>query len=292
MNYTLKAAAIYNVLFGLMTLVAPFWLFDITGAARPHYPELWQCIGMIVGVYGLGYWIASYNPLRHWPIVLVGFLGKIFGPIGFGKAVLDGVFPLAFGWVIVFNDLIWWIPFYLILGAAMSQVTKPDLQNVKQEDRDQFKRWIEQSQSSPVLVVFLRHAGCTFCREMLSDLKQKAAAIEERNIQTYLVHMGASTGSRFESQFQVEGLPPNWKLISDPGRALYQLAGLKRGRLGQIFSANSLWRGFVAGVIKGKGIGALEGDGFMMPGAFMWSKGELVYEWKPETAGERIQLPF
>ncbi len=292
MNFVLKAAAIYNVLFGLMTLVAPFWLFDITGADRPRYPELWQCIGMIVGVYGIGYWIASYNPLRHWPIVLVGFLGKLFGPIGFAKALLEGVFPITFGWIIIFNDLIWWVPFYLILAAAISQAVKPNLQNVEQRDRDIFDGWMKQSYSRPVLVIFLRHAGCTFCREMLSDLKQNVAAIEDRNIQTYLVHMGANTGSRFECRFHLEGLPSSWKRLSDPGRALYQIAGLERGRLGQIFSPSSLWRGFVAGVIKGKGVGALEGDGFMMPGAFMWSQGELVFEWKPQTAGERIQLPF
>jgi peroxiredoxin len=292
MNYVLKAAAIYNVLFGLMTLVVPFWIFDITGATRPNYPELWQCNGMIVGVYGIGYWIASYNPLRHWPIVLVGFLGKVLGPLGFAKAVFEGVFPVAFGWIIVFNDLVWWVPFYLILAAAISRAAQPDLQNVKQKDRDIFDSWIEQSHSSPVLVVFLRHAGCTFCREMLSDLKERAAAIEQRDIQTYLVHMGASSGSRFESQFRLEGLPESWKLVSDPGRALYQLAGLKRGRLGQLFSPSSLWRGFVAGILNRKGVGALEGDGFMMPGAFMWSNGERVFEWKPQTAGQRIQLPF
>jgi hypothetical protein len=70
---------------------------------------------MIVGVYGLGYWIAARDPGQHWPIVLVGFLGKVFGPIGFIQAVMNGVFPFRFIWIIVFNDLIWWVPFFLIL---------------------------------------------------------------------------------------------------------------------------------------------------------------------------------
>jgi small multidrug resistance pump len=50
--------------------------------------------------------------------VLVGLLGKIFGPIGFVGAVTSGRFPLAMGWTIVTNDLIWWIPFGLILWGA------------------------------------------------------------------------------------------------------------------------------------------------------------------------------
>ena len=119
MSRVLKIAALYNFFFGLSTLIAPFLLFDFLGATRPNLPELWQCIGMIVGVYGVGYWIAASDPMRHWPIVFVGWLGKIFGPIGFGKALIQGVFPMAFGWTIVFNDLIWWVPFTLILMAAL-----------------------------------------------------------------------------------------------------------------------------------------------------------------------------
>ena len=58
------------------------------------------------------------NPLRHWPIVLVGFLGKIFGPLGYVSGVLQGDVPPAFGVTLPTNDLIWWIPFALILHAA------------------------------------------------------------------------------------------------------------------------------------------------------------------------------
>lgn len=84
----------------------------------PAYLELWQCVGMIVAVYGLGYFVAGVAPYRHWPITLVGFLGKVFGPIGFIKAIYENVFPLKFGVNIIFNDLIWWIPFFLILKNA------------------------------------------------------------------------------------------------------------------------------------------------------------------------------
>jgi small multidrug resistance pump len=45
---------------------------------------------MIVGVYGVGYYIAAYDPYRHWPIVFVGFSGKFFGPIGMAFYVMQG----------------------------------------------------------------------------------------------------------------------------------------------------------------------------------------------------------
>ncbi|MCA9090873.1 MAG: SRPBCC family protein [Planctomycetaceae bacterium] len=114
----LFAAGFYNLVWGASVIVWPHWLFDATGLERMNYPEIWQCVGMIVGVYGLGYLIAATNPRMHWPIVLVGLLGKIFGPIGFAIAMARGVFPPAFGSTILTNDLVWWIPFGMILRDA------------------------------------------------------------------------------------------------------------------------------------------------------------------------------
>ncbi len=118
MKWVLIAAGIYNIAWGALAILAPVWCFRLVGMEPPNYPELWQCIGMIVGVYGVGYLAAATDPLTHWPITLVGFLGKVFGPIGFAQALASGRFPPAFGWNIITNDLIWWVPFALILAAA------------------------------------------------------------------------------------------------------------------------------------------------------------------------------
>ena len=114
----LWAAGIYNLAWGVAMITFPHALFDLAGIDRLNYPEIWQCVGMIVGVYGIGYIIAANDPRRHWPIVLVGLLGKIFGPIGFAGALLRGTFPPLFGLTILTNDLIWWIPFGMILWDA------------------------------------------------------------------------------------------------------------------------------------------------------------------------------
>ena len=87
--------------------------FEWGGMPAPNLPSLWQCIGMIVGVYGIGYAIAARDPIRHWPIVLVGLLGKILGPIGFLGALVSGRVPIEAGLIIVTNDLIWWPGFGL-----------------------------------------------------------------------------------------------------------------------------------------------------------------------------------
>ena len=119
MKLLLLIAALYNIVWGAFAILSPLTLFRWCGFnPLPLYPELWQCIGMIVGVYGVGYGIAARDPFRHWPIVFVGLLGKVLGPIGFFGAVTSGRFPLAMGWTIVTNDLIWWLPFGLVLLGA------------------------------------------------------------------------------------------------------------------------------------------------------------------------------
>jgi len=133
-SVTLKAAAVYNLAWGAFAITFPMVLFRLVGAdPLPNYPELWQCIGMIVGVYGFGYWFAAADPVRHWPVVLVGLLGKIFGPIGFLQAALNGRFPVAMGLTILTNDLIWWIPFAMILFNARRQNQSPAAAQVVDE---------------------------------------------------------------------------------------------------------------------------------------------------------------
>lgn len=117
----LLAAAAYNILWGAWVVLFPNHVFDLVGMVRPLYPMIWQSVGMIVGVYGIGYAIAAFDPEGQWPIVLVGFLGKVFGPIGFVYHFWLGNFPAAFWWITLFNDLIWIVPFYFILRSAYRQ---------------------------------------------------------------------------------------------------------------------------------------------------------------------------
>jgi hypothetical protein len=124
MAWVLWLAAAYNVAWGAWVVLFPGALFRWAGMEPPNYPELWQCIGMIVGVYGVGYAIAARDPCRHWPIVLVGLLGKVFGPLGFLNAVVQGRLPWTFGAMLLANDLVWWVPFGLILYRARAGATR------------------------------------------------------------------------------------------------------------------------------------------------------------------------
>lgn len=121
MKSVMRIAAVYNLLWGAWVVLFPLQFFQLTGMAEPVHPMIWQGMGMVIGVYGLGYWWAGANPVKHWPIVAVGFLGKIFGPLGFVFNYLNGVVPGSFGYTLITNDLIWWIPFFLILNEAKKE---------------------------------------------------------------------------------------------------------------------------------------------------------------------------
>lgn len=285
----LRAAGIYNVVWGAVVIAFPGLFFHWAGMEPLNYPQIWQCVGMIVGVYGVGYWIAARDSRRHWPIVLVGLLGKIFGPIGFAKALIDGSFPPGFGVNIIFNDLIWWVPFGMMLwDAAKSRGEPPALgpgeASPLDELRDGSGRSVrELSGEGPMLVVFVRHAGCTFCREALAELERVGPRLGERGVKLGIVTM--SSGERngeLAASFGLTGA--TW--FSDPDRVAYRGMELERGTFWQLFGARVWWPG-VRATLRGHLVGGVEGDGFQMPGAFLVHRGRVVRAFRHAHAADR-----
>jgi small multidrug resistance pump len=110
----LTLAAIYNIFWGIWILIDPtVILFDDTNSI--FVTIVLQCVGMLVGVYGIAYYFASLDPARYWPLILVGLIGKVLGPIGALNYIFSGQLDPHFFWVNVFNDVIWIFPFSWIL---------------------------------------------------------------------------------------------------------------------------------------------------------------------------------
>jgi hypothetical protein len=78
--------------------------------------------------------------------------------------------------------------------------------------------------------------------------------------------------------------------VSDPSGRTYRAFGLRRGSLWQLFGPAVVWRGFVAGILRGHGVGTLEGDGFQMPGTFVVHQGAIIKASPAKTAAERPDL--
>jgi hypothetical protein len=114
-RYWFYAAALYNLLWGSLNILFPRLFFDMIGMPPPSFLPIWQVVGMLVLVYAPGYWWAARYPERHPHLILIGLLGKVLGPIGFAWSAATGQLPLAFGWTILTNDLIWLPAFSLYL---------------------------------------------------------------------------------------------------------------------------------------------------------------------------------
>lgn len=123
-RWTFVLAGLYNVLWGLYSAIDPQWLFRFTGMEPMRHPQIFACMAMVVGLYGVVYFEVARVPERGWVLIAVGLVGKILGPIGLLVLIVRGAWPLSSIVLCVTNDFIWWVPFSLYLYDAWPHFQK------------------------------------------------------------------------------------------------------------------------------------------------------------------------
>jgi hypothetical protein len=121
-------AGTYNILWGAFSMARPQWLFAFARMPRSNYPEIFACLGMVIGLYGILYWQVARDPEHGRLIAAVGLAGKILGPIGLAQLLISGSWPVRSIVLCITNDFVWWIPFalYLIDSSKITPCTPPD----------------------------------------------------------------------------------------------------------------------------------------------------------------------
>lgn len=291
MARVLGLVAALDLLGGGLVAIAPSVPFTWAGLEAPLAPEAWRCVGLLVALAGLGLALAARSPLRHWPMVLVSLVGKVIVPIGFASAASSGRLPWELAPLVVALGPVWWVPLALVLRGTARVYREDQTPPVVPVDMalslyrdDEGTDLLEASRKQPQFLVFLRHFGCTFCREALSDLSTINDRLREVGTRLVLVHM--STEDEACDMFDRYGLP-EVTAISDPDRVLYRAFALRRGTPAQLMGWSVWKRGFEAGVKQGHGIGWLRGDAAQMPGAFVVSGGRVVAQFIHESAADR-----
>ncbi len=146
------------------------------------------------------------------------------------------------------------------------------------------KNLYEHSMERPIMLVFLRHFGCTFCREALADISEKREVLESLGAKLVFVHMAESEiAERYFTRYNI----PEAIHVSDPECNFYRAFGLMKGSFTQLFGCQTWIRGFQAGLMEGHGIGPQLGDGFQMPGVFVIQEGELKEAFIHKLASDR-----
>lgn len=103
MRWVLWTAALFNM----------YWGGKLLFREGTHWP-----FALFLLALAVGYVLAGFQPRRHWGVVLVGLLAMVCGPIGWLMSETRADLPWANGWPILFYDVIWWIPFFVIVRKA------------------------------------------------------------------------------------------------------------------------------------------------------------------------------
>jgi hypothetical protein len=141
------------------------------------------------------------------------------------------------------------------------------------------------SERRPLVLVFLRHFGCTFTRQLLRGLEEIQNSASQRGAELVLVHM-----LKNGAEIRYLGGHDDVARIADPHCALYRAFGLGRGGLLELFGPRVWWLGAVS-IFKGCGVGHLAGDGLQMPGAFLYHRGEILAAQRAASASDLPDLP-
>ena len=76
----------------------------------------------------------------------------------------------------------------------------------------------------PTVLVFVRHFGCIFCRERISELKSVLPEIETMGAKAVVI----GCGTALMAEDFVESFGVDVPVYTDPSREVFLLAGMKR----------------------------------------------------------------
>lgn len=143
---------------------------------------------------------------------------------------------------------------------------------------------LEISEKTPVLLVFLRHFGCQFCRGAMDDLSKLRPKIREQNTELVFVHMADNKiAEEYFKKYTLAGVLH----ISDPSCHYYAHFGLVKGSFTQLFGLQSFVRGFALQAKYGAEVNSNLGDSFQMPGVFLLTDGVIKNQFIHRSAADR-----
>ena len=144
---------------------------------------------------------------------------------------------------------------------------------------------LELAEASPVLLIFLRHFGCSFCRQAISDVADLRGELDKRGVRPVFVHLG--TPERAKPFFDYYGIG-DVERVSDPEAVVYRLPlfALPRMHPALTLFQPSVWMGWLKGALFKHGIGAIKEDGHQMQGIFFLKGPKIVRQFRYKTIAD------
>jgi hypothetical protein len=294
----LYAAAVFMVAWGCLVLLRPDVYCRMAGVQADYLApsaQSWGLFGLLGGLFFLAFaMMPTRMPLAVLPGVLIGAAGLVIT----GSGLLSGVLSWPVGAVQIAGELA------CVGGCTLAAIelymrrrqlnieasydaggqTSPLLGDYTTHTGESL---VAISADRPMMLVFLRHFGCTFCREALADLYRHQGQIAAQGVRPVVVHMvDDAQAEQHMTRFGLRHIAR----VSDPEKHLYAAFELRRGTFGQLYGMETWVEGFRAGWLEGHSVGSEVGDNTQMPGIFVIHKGEIIRAFRHTTASARADF--
>ena len=114
MRFVLRFAGTFNLLAGAAMIALYHEGYKMLGIPRPQLVLPDQIMGVLVGLFGVGYHLVANHPIENRSILLLGFWSKAISSAFVLWYVAVGQLPLWFVAAITLSDIIYLPPFYVI----------------------------------------------------------------------------------------------------------------------------------------------------------------------------------
>jgi len=290
----LIGAFFYYAVAGIAAMILPVTTFTAIGLPPPSPTWVVRLAGLITALFGLGFLLAATAPLTHWSFIVLGFAAQVAVPLFFLLSIVSGSIPVAAGGLVILSDGLWAV----LLGLVLRRLYTAAFGTLPTEPVE-LRRGLslpvsgsaetldELSNHQPILLVCLRHSGCTFCRETLARVQRLRPEIERRGMKIVLAsHADLPGVEAIAGRYGLGDAP----IVSDPERLLYRALELRRGSPREVLGLTEFRRALLGGLLFRHGVAMPTGDPFQLAGTFVIHRGKVVAAHRPKTAGEAPDL--
>jgi hypothetical protein len=95
--------------------------YKMLGVQKPELILPVQVMGILVGLFGVGYHLTASSPVENRNLLMLGFWSKALSSIAAMYYVLVGHLPWSFVPVLFFSDVIY-LPFFYIILARLYRI--------------------------------------------------------------------------------------------------------------------------------------------------------------------------
>ncbi len=148
---------------------------------------------------------------------------------------------------------------------------------------------LDLADASPILLIFLRHFGCSFCRAAIASVAEIRPKLDARGVRPIFVHLGTpELAKHYFDYYHLESV----ERISNPDASFYQHPNFGLARMHPIrhlFSPR-VYYGWLKGALIKHGIGRIKDDGHQMPGIFFLKGPKIIRHFRYRTIADEPDL--